>query len=229
MNIKGCHKIFPKQWALSHLRDRGDTVNLVNNRFDVPLLVSGHMNKTPMCLVATFGTSDDAARTLKRERYRYVQHCGVLKRTYYLIHSVVHDMYRRYFNVVDMHNRTRQGVRDMADVWACMFYGTRLIMTIFHFVAVNAIKIFRQYHPGEKRKNVDRNRDKTDMHYMEDLAKRLMNNNIDQIQTRGGRSTRPDTTHQPGCDPHAHLHEPEPIPQGLGLTKNSQVTVVLSY
>jgi hypothetical protein len=38
-----------------------------------------------------------------------------------------------------------------------------------------------------------------------------------------------DTTHQPGCDPHAHLHELEPIPQGLGLTKNSQVTVVLSY
>ena len=30
MNIKGCHKLAPKAWCLSHLRDRGDTINLVN-------------------------------------------------------------------------------------------------------------------------------------------------------------------------------------------------------
>ena len=143
MNVKGCHKLAPKAWCLSHLRDRGDTINLINEQFGVPLLLSGHMDKKPMVLVATVGTSTNAVQALKRVRYRWKQDQGTMQRTYYLIHSVVHSIYRMYFNVVDVHNRSRHGVRDIAAVWQCMFYGTRLIMTIFHFVAVNAIKIFR--------------------------------------------------------------------------------------
>jgi hypothetical protein len=214
MNIKGCHKLAPKAWCLSHLRDRGDTINLVNEEFGVPLLLSGHMDKKPMVLVATVGTSDNAVQALKRVRYRFKQDEGVLRRTYYLIHSVVHSMYRRFFNVVDVHNRSRHGVRDIAAVWQCMFYGTRLIMTIFHFVAVNAIKIFRQYHPGQRRATADGERDATDMHLMEQLALELVNNTIDEDarSLRSGARGEPHARHI--VDPHGHKHVPELIPDG---------------
>jgi hypothetical protein len=224
MNIKGCHKLAPKAWCLSHLRDRGDTINLVNEEFGVPLLLSGHMDKKPMVLVATVGTSDNAVQALKRVRYRFKHDEGVMRRTYYLVHSVVHSMYRRFFNVVDVHNRSRHGVRDIAAVWQCMFYGTRLIMTIFHFVAVNAIKIFRQYHPGQRRETADGERDATDMNLMEQLALELVNNTIDEDAIARTRSTgrARDEPHERQPDgPHACMHVPELIPPGKW---NSQQT-----
>jgi hypothetical protein len=187
------------------------TINLINEQFGVPLLLSGHMNKKPMVLVVTVGTSTDAVQALKWVWYHWKQDQGTMQRTYYLIHLVVHSIYRMYFNVVDVHNRSRHGVRDMAAVWQCMFYGTHLIMTIFHFVAV---KIFRQYYPGLKRKTVDGERDMTDMHLIETIALELIENTIDEDTRTSRNKSRTEPRACQPADPHGHEHIPEPIPEG---------------
>lgn len=68
MNVKTGHKRYPKQRMLADLCERGDQVHYV---VDVPgeewkLFASGHVDKQPMCLVHTAGSSLRGEETRRR-------------------------------------------------------------------------------------------------------------------------------------------------------------------
>ena len=224
-NIKTCSKLCPRHWALGRLTKRGDTVNAVNNKFKIPLLVTGHMDKKPMLLCATAGTSNAAPDGRRRQRSRWVDGFGMCCVVYYLIHSICHHYYRAFFNTVDCHNRDRHGKCDIAEVCPTKSYQLRLVSTIPHFLAVNAYKIYNQLHPDDTVPcPYQGTRAMTTADRQFQLATELVNNRVDHV----GAETR--TLHTAAAavpvlipkaelDPDAmwRLHDPIPIPDGKRL------------
>ena len=136
MNVKTAHKGYPKDDLLEIVGEiKGNTENAKRLRAErrgkqaafrkvfsveggrqVTLVAAGHNKKVPLLLVSTYSTmlpgdihkktwtancADGTTQTFRRETKQ----------------PKMHALYRKHMNVVDLHNKLRQGVVSMADIW----------------------------------------------------------------------------------------------------------------
>ena len=135
MNVKTGHRDYPKNELLEEVGEfPGNSVEAkqerrkrrgtqaaftrdftVNNK-TVTLTAGGNNKKLPLLLIATYGTMLPGEEHVKTwstvdASGTEVWHSLATKQT------VIHALYRKWMNIVDLHNKLRQGVVSMADVW----------------------------------------------------------------------------------------------------------------
>ena len=161
MNVKTATTNFPKDALMEEVGEiKGKTAEAKQQRKErrgksiaftqkvevggdrtVNLLVAGHNKKVPLLLVCTAFTmlpGSDHNKTWKVN-----QADGSVE-----IHSLrteqpeVHALYRLWMNIVDLHNKLRQGVVSMADVWATTAWPKRHFAEGLGFWEVNVYKAY---------------------------------------------------------------------------------------
>ena len=136
MNVKTAHKGYPKDELMAEVGEvKGNTPEAKELRAQkrgkhagfrqefaaagdrkVTVLAAGHNKKVPLLLVATHSS------LLPGEDHKKVWHVNLPDGTTQYYSKVtkqpeVHELYRKHMNHVDLHNKLRQGVVSMADVW----------------------------------------------------------------------------------------------------------------
>ena len=136
MNVKTAHKGYPKDDLMEVVGEiKGNTseakrlraerrgkqaafrqIFSVDGGRQVTLVAAGHNKKVPLLLICTYSTmlpgdvhhktwtcncADGTTQTFRRETKQ----------------PKMHALYRKHMNVVDLHNKLRQGVVAMADIW----------------------------------------------------------------------------------------------------------------
>jgi len=61
----------------------------------------------------------------------------------------MHEMYRKYMNLVDLHNKLRSGVTSMADVWKTSSWEHRHFAELLGFMEVNIFKTLTYFRPDK--------------------------------------------------------------------------------
>jgi hypothetical protein len=122
----------------------------MGNGEETRFIAAGHMDKAPMCLIATCGTSlIDAQFHVVRER-KYV-HGGILKKKTNVMHQPhLFSMYRSNFNVVDVADKLALGPHSIIDVWVTRNAFHRLFAATLAFIESNAYHAIRCTHPHFK-------------------------------------------------------------------------------
>lgn len=168
MNVKTCHKGFPKEQLLNVVGEvkgksddarerrrarRGKQVAFVKKENvggkELTLLAAGHNKKVPLLLIATHSTMLPAGEHVKRWRTPTAEggetwHKLVTKQT------AVHKLYRENMNAVDLHNKLRQGVCAMADVWKTKDWVQRHFAELLGFLEVNIYLSLKHFIPTYK-------------------------------------------------------------------------------
>ena len=155
MNVKTAHKGFPKSEMMAVVGEikgasedararrrarRGKkiafTMKTAVGGKELTLLAAGHNKKVPLLLIATHGTMLPAQAHVKKWRTPTADggekwHKLVTPQTY------VHKLYRENMNAVDVHNKLRQGVCAMADIWKTKNWVERHFAELLGFLEVN--------------------------------------------------------------------------------------------
>lgn len=158
MNVKTAHKNFPKDQILAEVGEitgksaearaarrerRGKSVAFVQKAKvgsrNVTLLASGNNKKVPLLLISTYGSMLPGKTHVKT--WQAVNADGtVTYNTLKTAQSQIHALYRSWMNVVDVHNKLRQGVVSMADVWGTRSWPERHFAEGLGFWEVNVYK-----------------------------------------------------------------------------------------
>ena len=115
---------------------------------NVTLLAGGHNKKVPLLLIATYGSmlpGDTHSKTWQANMPD-----GSTK--WYLKttkQTIIHALYRKWFNIVDLHNKLRQGVVSMADVWKTKAWPERHFAEGIGFWEVNVYKACIYFWPRQ--------------------------------------------------------------------------------
>jgi hypothetical protein len=194
-NVKTAHKEFPKEWLLSNAKKRGDRAVCsadIKTRAgrDINLLAAADMDKQPMALLASAGTSTDG-KTITR-KFTVIRSDGTYSvRSGDLPQMHVHEIYRSGFNTLDKHNSYRQGATNFEDTWKTHSWWTREFQMLFEMSTVNAWLAFKRWVPGAKDMSLSTFRRK--------LCYEMLTNpflgDVDDINTRERRKTRLSDTH----------------------------------
>jgi hypothetical protein len=116
------------------------------------LLAAGHNKKKPLLVISTYGTmlpADDHNKTWKVNQADGSVELHSLKTP----QPEVHALYRLWMNVVDLHNKLRQGVVSMADVWGTVSWEKRHFAEGLGFWEVNVFKAFIYFFRGPESKH----------------------------------------------------------------------------
>ncbi|KAL1519451.1 hypothetical protein AB1Y20_022973 [Prymnesium parvum] len=164
MNVKTATKEFPKDQLLAEVdevkgnsaeardarrRRRGKQIAFtreftVGSR-KVTLIAAGHNRKVPLLLVATYGSmlpGDDHVKTWQvRKRDGTVEYHKIVTKQ-----PQVHALYRQWMNIVDVHNKLRQGVVSMADIWHTVNWSERHFAEGLGFWEVNIYKALTYFY-----------------------------------------------------------------------------------
>jgi hypothetical protein len=161
MNVKTATKNYPKDQLMEVVGEikgntaenkkarrerRGKSIAFtqeveVNGARNLTLLAAGHNKKVPLLLICTAFTmlpGDEHNKTWKVNNAD-----GSVS-----LHSIkteqpdVHALYRLWMNIVDIHNKLRQGVVSMADVWGTIAWDKRHFAEGLGFWEVNVYKAF---------------------------------------------------------------------------------------
>ena len=158
MNVKTAHSNFPKDEILAEVDEikgktaearaarrarRGKSVAFIQKAKvgsrNVTLTASGNNKKVPLLLISTYGSMLPGKTHVKT--WQTVNADGtVAYNTLKTSQSQIHALYRRWMNVVDVHNKLRQGVVSMADVWATTSWVERHFAEGLGFWEVNVFK-----------------------------------------------------------------------------------------
>ena len=174
MNVKTAHKGYPKEVLLDELGEikgnkPADKAKRAERRGKhagylqeftvgarrVNILATGHNKKVPLLLVCTYGSLK--AGEMHTKVWQAPQADGTM-RTYRrdTPQPEVHALYRKYMNLVDLHNKLRQGVVSMADVWHTVSWPDRHFAEGLGFWEVNVYKALLYFQPatwGERSHN----------------------------------------------------------------------------
>ena len=153
-NVKTGHAAFPKKWLLSQVNKRHDRASATTS---IPtsdghvwsLLAAVDMDKQPMALLGTAGTTTMGEAMVRRyttTRADGLQ--GFIDRTLEQWH--IHAVYRKNFNVIDMHNAKRQGGTSFEDTWKTKRWWLRDFQVLFAMSEVNAFLLWRKFRPGQE-------------------------------------------------------------------------------
>lgn len=115
----------------------------------VTLTAGGHNKKIPLLLIATYGSM------LPGEEHVKVWQSNLPDGTiqYNRITTAqpqIHALYRKWMNVVDVHNKLRQGVVSMADVWRTRNWAERHFAEGLGMWEVNVFKALIYFYSGFK-------------------------------------------------------------------------------
>lgn len=115
---------------------------------DVDIYAALHTDKQPMALIATTGSSADAPVTNRRRTYMDVDGNN---RTWFgsLEQPVVHSIYRKYFNGVDVHNKLTVGPGSMVKHIQVKDFRARIIMALIAMCCTNAFLCYSWHHKKE--------------------------------------------------------------------------------
>ena len=168
MNVKTAHKNYPKEEILEHVAEikgktaearaarrarRGKSVCFVQTvkigSRSVTLQAAGNNKKVPLLLISTYGSmlagkvhvkvwqSNNADGTVTLNTIRTEQ-------------PQMHALYRQWMNIVDVHNKLRQGVVSMADVWGTTAWPERHFAEGLGFWEVNVFKCLIYFYQAWK-------------------------------------------------------------------------------
>ena len=169
MNVKTATKNYPKNDLMSEVgeikgktdlarkqrRDRrGKSLAFtqdvsVGKKGTLTLLAAGHNKKVPLLLIATAMTM--LPGKTHNKTWKVNQADGTITQ-----HSLstrqpeVHALYRLWMNIVDIHNKLRQGVVSMADVWGTVSWEKRHFAEGLGFWEVNVFKTLIYFYPKYK-------------------------------------------------------------------------------
>lgn len=141
---------YPRATLRQLLQNRGDKVFFkTNTLFDDgeevrvrPIFAGGHMDKQPLMLCASTGTSVAGEQ---RVRYRSKLVNGQLvKSRYTLDQPKMHAIYRRYYNAVDLHNRAALQPGTLPDTWKTKKCHRRLFAASIAWIETNAMLAYNK-------------------------------------------------------------------------------------
>jgi hypothetical protein len=170
MNVKTATKNFPKDAILEEVGEiKGDDaesrkkraerrgksiaftqkVNLGGGR-ETTLLAAGNNKKLPLMLITTCLTMLPGLEHNKVWTVNMADG-SVEKRSLKTTQPEVHALYRLWMNIVDVHNKLRQGVVSMADVWQTVDWEKRHFAEGLGFWEVNVFKAFTMWFQAAKK------------------------------------------------------------------------------
>ena len=144
--IKTSHKGFPKKRLVAAVKDaRGAKqfmkVNVKLDRGERTFYAGAYMDKIPLLLVGTCGTSALAAEVT---RERSVYRDGGFETVRYSVRMPgMHDTYRRNFNGVDLFNRDCFGSYSLQHALRTKSWARRLFLALVGMCEVNAQNAYR--------------------------------------------------------------------------------------
>lgn len=115
----------------------------------VTLTACGHNKKVPLLLIATYGSMLPGPQHTKT--WQVIKADGsyeYLKLT--TPQPMVHSLYRSWMNIVDVHNKLRQGVASMADIWHTTTWQERHFAEGLGFWEVNVYKALVHFYSRHK-------------------------------------------------------------------------------
>ena len=158
MNVKTAHKGYPKDGMLAEVDEvkgksdekraerrarRGKQIAFTKTfkvgAQQVTVTAGGHNKKVPLLVVATASSmlpGDEHVKTWQVNK----SDGSVEYRSIRTKQPSMHALYRRWMNVVDIHNKLRQGVACMADVWKTTSWAERHFAEGIGFWEVNVYK-----------------------------------------------------------------------------------------
>jgi hypothetical protein len=152
-NVKMAHSDFPKAWLLSQVPQRGDracaiaTLKLANGQ-EWEMLAAADRDKQPMALLETAGASTmGEAMVRKYSTQRADGTIGTKDMT--LEQWVIHSLYRKNFNWIDMHNAKRQGGTSFEETWKTKRWSVRDFQMLMGMSEVNVYLLWKSFKPGE--------------------------------------------------------------------------------
>lgn len=166
MNVKNATKGYPKAEIMRHVDEiKGNSAEARKKRAErrgravafektfkvgtksVNLTAAGHNKKVPLLLVASASSMIEGEEHIKRWTTTSASGEQVTheRRTR---QPEMHQMYRKYMNLVDLHNKLRQGERSMADAWGTHRWENRHFAEMLGFVEVNIFKSLQYFKKG---------------------------------------------------------------------------------
>lgn len=165
MNVKTAHKDYPKAELLAEVDEikgnnersraarrarRGKQVAFIRTyrvgARQVTLTAAGHNKKVPLLLIGTARSMLPGAEHVKTWHVNKAD--GTLE--YLTIKTKqpqMHELYRKWMNIVDLHNKLRQGVVSMADVWHTLTWAERHFAEGIGLWEVNVYKALVYFYP----------------------------------------------------------------------------------
>jgi len=147
---------FPRATLKSLMRQRGDKAffvaqtlfNAGERNLVRPIFAGGHMDKQPLLLCASTGTSLDGEQKV-RYRSKLVQG-ELVKARYTLDQPQMHALYRNNFNAVDLFNKASLQPGTLCDTWKTKKAHRRLFASSWAWIETNAMLAFNKQNPTEK-------------------------------------------------------------------------------
>ena len=157
-NVKTCHKGVPKLALKEVVLERGDRacwIATTPNKHGEPvkIMAVGDMDKQPMFLVATAGTTLMGQEQQRRRLTMYANGDSEVH-NWVLPQWVVHALYRMYFNKIDKHNQARQGGHGcLEDANRTQTWWVRDFFAIFGTHVINFVFAYNFFGPPSKTEN----------------------------------------------------------------------------
>ena len=171
--VKTAHKYFPKDKLLGKMKNRGNTfvingkVNFQGEALQVNAVA--HMDKQPLLLVATCGTTLPGNPALRRRAHLGVD--GTYQVVEYKLEQPeISGIYRKYFNKIDVHNHIRHTTPSFSDVWGTRQWWVRDFAEMLGFIQTNALLAWNYFSKEGKANPL------TFKTFQKKLAARLVNN-----------------------------------------------------
>ena len=148
-NVKSGSKMFPKDFLIKqvpHREDRFTCVAQTRTRggITIDLLAAADMDKQPMALCGTAGTSSDGKNSIRK--FSTIRPNGTYSvREASLKQMQIHEVYRKHFNALDKHNAIRQGGACLETSWKTKRWYIRDFQALFGMSMVNAFLFYRRY------------------------------------------------------------------------------------
>ena len=144
--VKTGHRGFPKKHLIEKVQGARFTKAFMKVDVELevgkrPFFSKAFMDKRPLLLVGSCGTSIDADE-VTRDRREWVD--GGFQSTKYKVRQpVMHDTYRRNFNGVDLFNRDCFGEHSLQMAVKTRSWTRRLFLALLGMCETNALKAYR--------------------------------------------------------------------------------------
>jgi hypothetical protein len=145
--VKAGHRSYPKQHLINKVKGARFTKAFMKVEVELevgmtPFYAGAFMDKRPLLLVGSCGTSLDAAE-VRRDRREWSG--GSFVTSHYNVRQpVMHDTYRRNFNGVDLFNRDCFGEHSLQMAVKTRSWTRRYFLALLGMCETNAMKAYRQ-------------------------------------------------------------------------------------
>ena len=122
--------------------------NFLGRARPVTLIAGGNNKKVPLLLISSYASmvaGEVHVRTWTAQNAEGVEEVHRLETQ----QTAMHELYRKYMNLVDLHNKLRQGVNSMADAWHTSSWIERHFAELLGFVEVNLFKTLQYFKPAQ--------------------------------------------------------------------------------